>query len=140
MAEGIYYMLTEVYGQQCYLAVGAGMNDIYEIHDSCQRLLKLMENRFFADNNGIYYEDDDEFVERDESERAECINKLLMYIRKRDIELVRREYGHLKHMMFQNKSDSETFVKFVLQRLRLSWTMQLMEVSMDRGRNRSRGF
>lgn len=59
MAEGIYYMLTEVYGQQCYLAVGAGMNDIYEIHDSCQRLLKLMENRFFADNNGIYYEDDD---------------------------------------------------------------------------------
>lgn len=46
MAEGIYYMLTEVYGQQCYLAVGAGMNDIYEIHDSCQRLLKLMENRF----------------------------------------------------------------------------------------------
>lgn len=63
-----------------------------------------------------------------------------MYIRKRDIELVRREYGHLKHMMFQNKSDSETFVKFVLQRLRLSWTMQLMEVSMDRGRNRSRGF
>lgn len=119
MAEGIYYMLTEVYGQQCYLAVGAGMNDIYEIHDSCQRLLKLMENRFFADNNGIYYEDDDEFVERDESERAECINKLLMYIRKRDIKLVRREYGHLKHMMFQNKSDSETFVKFVFAEIAL---------------------
>lgn len=119
MAQGIYYMLTEVYGQQCYLAVGAGMNAIYEIHDSCQRLLKLMENRFFADNNGIYYEDDDEFVERDESERAECINKLLMYIRKRDIELVRREYGHLKHMMFQNKSDSETFVKFVFAEIAL---------------------
>lgn len=140
MAEGIYYMITEVYGQQCYLAVGAGINDIYEIHDSCQRLEKLMENRFFADNNGIYYEEDDELVECDESERAECINKLLMYIRKRDIELVRREYGRLKHMMFQNKSDSETFVKFVLQRLRLSWTMQLMEGSMDRGRNRSRSF
>lgn len=113
------YMLTEVYGQQCYLAVGAGMNDIYEIHDSCQRLEKLMENRFFADNNGIYYEDDDELVERDESERAECINKLLMYIRKRNIELVRREYGHLKHMMFQNKSDSETFVKFVFAEVAL---------------------
>lgn len=93
MAEGIYYMLTEVYGQQCYLAVGAGMNDIYEIHDSCQRLEKLMENRFFADNNGIYYEEDDE--------------------------LVRREYGHLKHMMFQNKSDSETFVKFVFAEIAL---------------------
>lgn len=93
MAEGIYYMLTEVYGQQCYLAVGTGMNDIYEIHDSCQRLLKLMESRFFADNNGIYYEDDDE--------------------------LVRREYGHLKHMMFQNKSDSETFVKFVFAEIAL---------------------
>lgn len=119
MAEGIYYMITEVYGQQCYLAVGAGINDIYEIHDSCQRLEKLMENRFFADNNGIYYEDDDELVERDESERAECINKLLMYIRKRDIELVRREYGHLKHMMFQNKSDSETFVKFVFAEIAL---------------------
>ena len=118
MAEGIYYMLTEVYGQQCYLAVGAGINDIYEIHDCCQRLEKLMENRFFADNNGIYYEDD-ELVERDESERSECINKLLMYIRKRDIELVRREYGHLKHMMFQNKSDSETFVKFVFAEIAL---------------------
>ncbi|WP_443595466.1 response regulator transcription factor [Agathobacter sp.] len=113
MAEGIYYMLTEVYGQQCYIAVGSGISDIYEIHDSCQRLLKLMENRFFADNNGIYYEDDDELVERDESERSECIGRLLMYIRKRDIELVRKEYGHLKLMMFQNKSDSETFVKFV---------------------------
>lgn len=119
MAEGIYYMLTEVYGQQCYIAVGAGISDIYEIHDSCQRLVKLMENRFFADNNGIYYEDDDELVERDESERAECINRLLMYIRKRDIELVRREYGHLKHMMFQNKSDSETFVKFVFAEIAL---------------------
>lgn len=119
MAEGIYYMLTEVYGQQCYIAVGSGISDIYEIHDSCKRLLKLMENRFFADNNGIYYEDDDELVERDESERTECINRLLMYIRKRDIELVRKEYGHLKHMMFQNKSDSETFVKFVFSEIAL---------------------
>ena len=119
MAEGIYYMLTEVYGQQCYLAIGAGINDVYELYDSCQRLEKLMENRFFADNNGIYYEDDDELVERDESERAECINRLLMYIRKRDIELVRKEYGHLKHMMFQNKSDSETFVKFVFAEIAL---------------------
>lgn len=93
MAEGIYYMLTEVYGQQCYIAVGSGISDIYEIHDSCKRLLKLMENRFFADNNGIYYEDDDE--------------------------LVRKEYGHLKHMMFQNKSDSETFVKFVFSEIAL---------------------
>ena len=42
-----------------------------------------------------------------------------MYIRKRDIELVRREYGHLKHMMFQNKSDSETFVKFVFAEIAL---------------------
>ena len=119
IAEGIYYMLTEVYGQQCYMAVGAGIKDVYDIYDSCQRLEKLMENRFFDDNNGIYYEDDDELVERDESERVECINRLLMYIRKRDIELVRREYGHLKHMMFQNKSDSETFVKFVFAEIAL---------------------
>lgn len=119
MAEAIYYMLTEVYGQQCYIAVGSGISDIYEIHDSCKRLLKLMENRFFADNNGIYYEDDDELVERDESERAECINRLLLYIRKRNIELVRKEYGHLKHLMFQNKSDSETFVKFVFAEIAL---------------------
>lgn len=118
MAEGIYYMLTEVYGQQCYIAVGSGISDIYEIHDSCKRLLKLMENRFFADNNGIYYEDD-ELVERDESERAECINRLLLYIRKRNIELVRKEYGHLNHLMFQNKSDSETFVKFVFAEIAL---------------------
>lgn len=117
IAEGIYYMLTEVYGQQCYMTVGAGIKDVYDIYDSCQRLEKLMENRFFDDNNGIYYEDDDELVERDESERVECINKLLMYIRKRDIELVRKEYGHLKHMMFQNKSDSETFVKFVFSEI-----------------------
>lgn len=119
MAEGIYYMLTEVYGQQCYIAVGSGISDIYEIHDSYRRLLKLMENRFFADNNGIYYEDDNELVERDESERSECIGRLLMYIRKRDIELVRKEYGHLKLMMFQNKSDSETFVKFVFAEIAL---------------------
>ena len=78
------------------------MNDIYEIPTAVKGFLKLMEETDFfylLTTMASTTRDDDEFVERDESERGGCINKLLMYIR-RGYRACQRGMEHLEALMF----------------------------------------